>query len=87
MKFSNRWIHVFFLTPFFWLDYIICQYDTLTENSQFDQADNIFSNNMGTGTRIYLSKIKQNGSENEGRIREIISEWRLKLNFERNHKC
>ena len=30
---------------------------------------------MGTGTRINLSEIEQNGSENEGRIREIVREF------------
>ena len=39
---------------------------------------------MGTGTRINQTEIEQNGSENEGRIRETVRDWRLKLNFERN---
>ena len=39
---------------------------------------------MGTGTRIYLSEIEQNRSENEWRIREIVRKMEVETEFERN---
>ena len=38
---------------------------------------------MGTGTRIYLSEIEQNRSENECRIREIVRKMEVETEFER----